>query len=416
MRLLKIGVYYPAYLRQFYAQRAGLESRSYATQQASLMEDGFGSADFWTNALSRLGYETRDIVVNAEPLQKRWASENQIAYRESDWLFEIALAQAKAFRPEAVIVADYSTLNAAFLRRLRDECPSLRLILGWCGAPYNDPSVFREWNIVLSCVPELVRHFRESGHSCFHVNHAFDPRILKRLDTTSSPASDFTFIGSVLKRDRFHLEREKILLALVEQTGLRIWSDLQPPQEKRPTGDVASRRWAHKAVEAAQRAGVPRTFLKAVPGVRRVVEAKPRRDSLSDDVDPRIRRRARSPLFGLAMFQQLHDSRVALNTHIDISTTSASNMRLFEATGAGACLLTDWKANLSEMFAPDTEVVTYRDAAECVERVKYLLSHETERRAIAVAGQRRTLSQHTFTERAAQIDEIIRAALSSGIK
>ena len=40
---------------------------------------------------------------------------------------------------------------------------------------------------------------------------------------------------------------------------------------------------------------------------------------------------ARPPLFGLEMFRRLRDSRIALNTHIDISSASASNMRLFEA-------------------------------------------------------------------------------------
>jgi spore maturation protein CgeB len=112
------------------------------------------------------------------------------------------------------------------------------------------------------------------------------------------------------------------------------------------------------------------------------------------------------------MFQQLHDSRVALNTHIDISRRSASNMRLFEATGVGACLLTDWRENLPQLFDTDAEVVAYRDAEECVEKVNYLLAHEDERRAIAAAGQRRTLREHTFAHRAAQIDEIIREWLA----
>ena len=56
--------------------------------------------------------------------------------------------------------------------------------------------------------------------------------------------------------------------------------------------------------------------------------------------------RSHPPLFGLDMFQGLRDSQVTLNTHIDISPRSASNMRLFEATGAGSCLLTDRKENL----------------------------------------------------------------------
>ncbi len=83
-------------------------------------------------------------------------------------------------------------------------------------------------------------------------------------------------------------------------------------------------------------------------------------------------------------------------------------MRLFEATGVGSCLLTDWKENLHELFAPDAEVLTYRTADEAVEKVEYILKNEAVRRQIAAAGQRRTLRDHNFDYRALQIDEIIR--------
>jgi len=87
-------------------------------------------------------------------------------------------------------------------------------------------------------------------------------------------------------------------------------------------------------------------------------------------------------------------------------------MRMFEATGVGACLLTDRKENLANLFAPESEVVSYGSAAECVEKVRYLLEHESERAAVAAAGQRRTLRDHTFAHRAAQIDAIIRQRMS----
>ena len=392
MRLLKIGVYYPAYLEQFYARRPGLAASPYAAQHAALIEDCFGSSDFWTSALSKLGYETCDLVINAEPMQKTWAAERGRAFGDENWLFDIAAAQITDFRPDVLIVADYSTVTAAFLHHLRASCPSLRLVLGWCGAPYRDGAIFGECDIVLSCVPELVAHFCERGISSRHVNHAFEPRVLEKIDRAAAPTADFVFLGSIFKADKFHLERERILTRLVEETDLQIWSEVgaQPrvPARARTSLRGAARRAARLILGGAS---------KSQPSL---------------DVDVRIARRARPPLFGLEMFQQLHDSRVACNTHIDISPVNASNMRLFEATGVGACLLTDWKANLSELFLPDAEVVAYRDAVECVEKVKYLLAHEGERRRVALAGQRRTLRDHTFASRAAQIDGIIGEALS----
>ncbi|HEX8500593.1 MAG TPA: glycosyltransferase [Pyrinomonadaceae bacterium] len=386
MRLLKIGVYYPNYLKQFYARRPGLADAPYDVQHAALIDDCFGSSDFWTRELSRLGYETRDLIINAEPLQRAWAAERGLAFDGGGWLFDITEAQVGDFRPDVLIVADYSTVTAAFLRRLRDVCPSIRLVLGWCGAPYGDGSVFGEWDVVLSCVPELVAHFREAGHRARHVNHAFEPRVLEKLGAQAdAPAADFVFIGSLVKSERFHLGREKLLSRLVKETALELWSEVGPP---------------------------PPSRLRSAARILRGGSANSPPPHSS--VNARIARRARPPLFGLDMFRQLRAGRVALNTHIDISTHSASNMRLFEATGVGACLLTDAKENLSELFEPDAEVVAYRDADECVEKVKYLLKHESRRRDIAAAGQRRTLRDHTFASRAALIDTVVREELSVG--
>ena len=71
-------------------------------------------------------------------------------------------------------------------------------------------------------------------------------------------------------------------------------------------------------------------------------------------------------------------------------------MRLYEATGVGSLLLTDEGANLSELFEPGREVVTYADVDDLVEKARHYLAHDEERRAIASAGQARTLRDHTY--------------------
>jgi spore maturation protein CgeB len=406
MRLLKLGIYHPTYLRDFYAERPPLETQTYSIQHNTLIDDCFGSSDFWTRSLNKLNYQTTDIIANAEPLQKQWARENNLSFDDKNWLFEIAAAQIVKFRPDVLLVADYSTFTAGFLKNIKRECPSIRLVLGWCGAPYNDASVFAEWNIVLSCIPELVKDFANKGHRSFHVNHAFAPRILDKLDSAAPQTVDFAFVGSILKQSRFHIERERILSELVRRTDLQIWSEIKRPSfQRQPNGFV--RRKAAEAITAASNAGVPQNLINALPLVRRVAQWKPS-EIAEQDIDEQIARRTQPPVFGIKMFQLLRNSRVVLNTHIDVSPSSASNMRLFEATGVGACLLTDWKENLGELFEPDKEVLTYRSTAECVEKIRYVLGHEDERRVIAAAGQRRTLREHNFDNRAARIDEIIK--------
>jgi spore maturation protein CgeB len=119
----------------------------------------------------------------------------------------------------------------------------------------------------------------------------------------------------------------------------------------------------------------------------------------------------RPQVVALDYFKVLGRSKLNINKHIDCAGDYAGNVRLFEATGMGACLITDWKINLPEMFEPDTEIVTYRTSEECEEKVRYLLDHESERQAIAASGQRRTLRDHTYAKRTEQLDEIIRTML-----
>lgn len=410
MRLIRVTTNYPAYLRAFYAQRPGLGAAPYDVQHRTLMDDCFGWADFWTRALSPLGYEVWEPVGNAEAAQKAWARENGAGFGDGTWLVDIAAAQVKRFRPDVVFVNDYATYTAQFFRSLRAEVPSIRLVAGWCGAPAADARVFREYDLVLSNIPALVDRFRADGHRCEHVRHAFEPRVLDGIDRRRGPATPFSFVGSIVKREGFHNRREQLLKALVRETGLEIFADAPLPPEKERR-DLPFRQRMYDFVKKAE----------GVPGLSRVLAALPRvgeyvrmdrRPDLSRYVDGDVAARSRPPVFGLAMYQTLHESRVTLNTHIDISAGSASNMRLYEATGVGSCLLTERQPDLGEAFAPDAEVATYGSPEEAVEKARYLLEHEEARRAIAAAGQRRTLRDHTFAVRARQLDGIIRRELS----
>jgi len=381
---------------------------SFAEQHAVLMANASGLADFWSVAFAKLGYEMIDVVSNAETMQKAWAKENGFSYTKNNWLLEITTAQALAFKPDVLFVNDHVTFSASYLKYLKSACPSIRLVLGWCGAPYRDPSVFKEYDIVLSSAPELVQHFIDEGHRSYLIRHAFDPRILSKLGHANPTPVDLAFVGTLAKKQGFHREREALLLHLLEKTPLQVWAMLaHDPYRLR--ANIRSRQWIYDFVHAAKRTGIPEPMLR-IGLLGRALSWKGR-PSLPPPFDPRLVRAARPPLFGLEMFAQLAHSRITINSHIDMSEQYASNMRLYEATGVGSCLLTDWRPNLPELFAPDTEVITYRTAEECVEKVNYLLAHEQERQSISRAGQRRTLRDHTYEHRAYELTTILQQHL-----
>jgi spore maturation protein CgeB len=113
-------------------------------------------------------------------------------------------------------------------------------------------------------------------------------------------------------------------------------------------------------------------------------------------------------VWGLDMYKALLSSKITINRHIDVAENYANNMRLYEATGCGALLITDYKDNLNKLFEIGKEVVAYKSVDELVELVQYYSTHEDERRTVADAGQKRTLSEHTYYNRMAELLEIIR--------
>jgi len=112
-------------------------------------------------------------------------------------------------------------------------------------------------------------------------------------------------------------------------------------------------------------------------------------------------------VFGLDMFRLLRRSKLTFNIHADSAQGWAGNIRMFEATGVGATLITEAAPNLERLFEPELEVVTYRNKEEAVEKIHYLLEHDEERERVALAGQRRTLRDHTAQVRALQLIDII---------
>ena len=78
-------------------------------------------------------------------------------------------------------------------------------------------------------------------------------------------------------------------------------------------------------------------------------------------------------------------------------------MRLFEATGVGTFLLTDFKDNLDTLFAPDREVAVWRSIDDCLKAIDRYLGDDRSRAEIAHAGQARTMAQHTYRHRAGEI-------------
>ena len=80
--------------------------------------------------------------------------------------------------------------------------------------------------------------------------------------------------------------------------------------------------------------------------------------------------------------------------------------RVFEAAGAGACLITDYWEGIEMFLAPEREVLVARDGNDVVDILSSLTREKAD--AIGDAAMRRVLSEHTYADRAELADAIFR--------
>ncbi|MEO7027465.1 MAG: glycosyltransferase [Caulobacteraceae bacterium] len=85
--------------------------------------------------------------------------------------------------------------------------------------------------------------------------------------------------------------------------------------------------------------------------------------------------------------------------------------RVFEAAGAGACLITDAWEGIELFLEPDEEVLVARDGKDVADHLTALTPERA--RAIGEAARQRTLSEHTYGRRAAEVDRLFKAHVAA---
>jgi spore maturation protein CgeB len=79
--------------------------------------------------------------------------------------------------------------------------------------------------------------------------------------------------------------------------------------------------------------------------------------------------------------------------------------RVFEAAGSAACLITDEWQGIDLFLEPDREVLVANSASEVIE---HLLALTPERaRTLGAAARKRVLAQHTYSQRALQVERVL---------
>lgn len=104
------------------------------------------------------------------------------------------------------------------------------------------------------------------------------------------------------------------------------------------------------------------------------------------------------------------EARIVLN----IGATDRMNLRVFEALGAGAFLLTSWADDLTPHFEDGVDLVTFTDDT-VVDLARRYLSDDVARERVAAHGHRTASQGHTWAHRGRRLAELIDELIEAGV-
>jgi spore maturation protein CgeB len=275
---------------------------------------------------------------------------------------ELLLARFQAHPPDLLFALAQAPVDAEVLTRIGRLgipralwfCEDFRVMRYW-------PGLARCYDVIFHLQPgEFETELRAAGGFGHPLPMGFDPGLHRPVELSSDEraryGADLSFVGAA-----YH-NRVQFLPALVP-LGLRVWGTGWP------------------ALPA---------FTSCMP--------EPNRHQ-SSEVSNKI----------------FNASKINLNLHSSPWTDGVNpvgdylNPRTFELAGARAFQLVDERSALAAAFRPGVELETFRDLDECRRKIRHYASRPDERAAIAAAGQRRALAEHTYLHRMGEALRVLEA-------
>ena len=365
IKIIKLSFYYEEYLKYYYRNN-NIDNVEYEKHQKKIFENRFGWSDSFKETLNQKeNFQVEEIIVNDYALQIKWSKENKINFDKENWQFQILKEQIKYYKPDIIFIN-----NPALEKKYYELFLSFNSkIISYDGICAHNTNILNYSNLIVTCLKNSCEFYKKNNKNVYYMPHGFDNRIINIVKKNQNSLHDVVFIGNI--RNINHSNRISLLSKLLSKTDIKIWiGDANKKINKKNIKNFTSLRNYFLNFN----------YFKNYFRINNIVKKNS------------------GQVFGKEMYQLISDSKVILNNHIDISQNEMANIRLFECTGLGTCLLTDYKDNMVEFFNSD-EIVTYKTHNEALSKIKFLRNNPTELKKIAEKGQIKTLSEHTIQKR-----------------
>jgi spore maturation protein CgeB len=382
LKILFIDTVYPGLLDRMGFLEQPKPGELYSSLVAELESQNFGSGAMNRPGLEGLGHKVEVVFANAQKLQVAWQgksggnSASSVSWRYWQLISripiigqlihfrsqksQILLKQVSELSPDVVFCLNINFLTNRFVKRIKSLGA---VVVGQIASPLPPLNFYKSYDHIFSAHPGQVEHFRKVGVSSSWLPLAFDKSQLEPFDQTGWPerTRDLTFVGTFGRHQRNTGPLLKAISKEIPTLQIFTFSNLKPLKRLGLVSFFKGRAW------------------------------------------------------GPEMYKILAESKIVINRHGPVADGYSVNFRMFEATGMGALLITEQGKNTSDLFEPGKEVLTYASVSEAVQVLKTALADFDKYESVAAAGQRRTLTEHTYEQRAKAIDQVLRGLVVTSI-
>lgn len=336
--------------------------RSFDEALAAFLDDRYGTAHFLKPVLDR---DPSAFFANGDDefSQRLWAREHGMG--RSATLSEILLAQIEEHRTEIFYNMDPMRYGDEFLLRL-PAC--VKRTVAWRAAP-SQGGTFLKHDIIVNNFPSLLIAYRSEGARAEYLAPAHDPALDKYAANDDRP-TDVLFVGTY---SRYHRGRAIVLEAVAAlRTEMNVAFCLDQSR-------------------LTKLAETPLGVIGPLAKFRR-----------SKD----IRMVSRPPVFGRDLLSEIGRAKIVVNGAIDMANNDRGNMRVWEAMGCGAALISDAGRYPEFMSSPD-HLLTYNSVDEAVSSIRDLLLDPSTCRALGAAGHAMISDRYSKPQQWRQFVEIV---------
>jgi hypothetical protein len=381
LRLLKFDTAHPeGYLQHLQRQCAAeLAPMDYEEYYRWLMGLRVGMSDFLTHPMNQAGWVTREFLPKDRLLMRKLAESGEVKGIGLSGRFRFGAQHAlslslldivclrwgrrrdlerrywfmrryiESYKPDVIFVREPAHIDGEFFDRFRDRCALVALI--GCNtnhAQHWDP---HRYDAVFTLTGEYHRFFKIQGLNSHIFDYGVDERVISEVSGLPKKF-DCTFVGFLGQATQSR--KSELLERVAAAVDFKWWGVKGPDMGKYP---ALERSWQGETA-------------------------------------------------GLEMFQIYRQSKIVLNDYVDMAGGTNVNIRTKEVLGVGSMLLTREATNITHL-EQEGALVIFKNADDCVSKLRHYLADETSREDIASKGLATALKKFNYRDSACQVMDVI---------